>query len=159
MVWQQVCWHSCRRMLNWPIASPGYLYRNHFLFFFFKVFVTTGISSHTHMESSFKKLFNTDSKWGSFPRKFQLFEPKAVKITKCTGLRKNPSSLPSFRCVTRVFISGVNGILGKRSNGWNWACGNEAVDSQHGTGRGGSSHPCTKGYRTFSICFLLPHTC
>jgi hypothetical protein len=33
-----------------------------------------------------------------------------------------------------------------RVKGLNGACGNEAVDSQHGAGVGESSHTCTKGY-------------
>ncbi len=41
---------------------------------------------------------------------------------------------------------GGRGIWGEGSNRHNGACGNEAVDSQHGTGMGGSSHPHTKSY-------------
>jgi hypothetical protein len=43
---------------------------------------------------------------------------------------------------------GEVGILGRgeQGAGQNETCGNEAVDFQHGTGVGGSSHPRTKGY-------------
>jgi hypothetical protein len=44
----------------------------------------------------------------------------------------------------------------------NGACGSEAVDSQHGTGGGGSWHPCTKGYipsKRFFLFYSYPHTC
>ncbi len=43
-------------------------------------------------------------------------------------------------------ISGVKGLFGGDGSKNGGASGNEALDSQHGTGVGKSSHPRTKGY-------------
>jgi hypothetical protein len=55
------------------------------------------------------------------------------------------------------FLWGEEGIWGG-GKALNRALGKEAVDSQHGTGVVGSSHPCTKGcLRDFSSSYH--HTC
>ncbi len=48
--------------------------------------------------------------------------------------------------VTHVVSVEWRGYLGEGGKGWNEAYGNEAVDSQHETGAGLSSHPRTKDY-------------
>ncbi len=49
-------------------------------------------------------------------------------------------------CVTSVELEVEGNVLG-RDEGQKRASGKGAVDSQHGTGVEGSSHPCSKGYQ------------
>ncbi len=63
------------------------------------------------------------------------------------------------KCVTNVVSVGWRGYLGERSKGWRGACGNEAANSQHGTGVGGSFQPRTKLLPKVKgfLCFITAH--